>query len=155
MIDRNFLDESKEIRIVCEFLQLKGFEDIKPSQQTNKYDIFDIYATKNGINYVIESKARSYKHNEFGDIFVEKLKLEEYKRRLEKDKNLRGLVFNLYSDNVIACNFITNYFREKTFLGPKTTSFENNEYVKKIGLLYKQKGLYNFEYDEENDEYKF
>lgn len=155
MIDRNFLDESKEIRIVCEFLQLKGFENIKPSQQTNKYDIFDIYATKNDINYVIESKARSYKHNEFGDIFVEKLKLEEYKRRLERDKNLRGLVFNLYSDNVIACNFITNYFREKTFWGPKTTSFENNEYVEKKGLLYKQKGLYNFKYDKENDEYKF
>lgn len=148
MLDRQYIKEKSEIDIICEFLRQKGFDEITPTQEINKYDIFDIYAKKDGYDYVIETKARSYKHNEFGDIFVEKLKIEEYKRRLEKNKNLRGLVFNLYSDNVIACNFITNYFREKTFLGPKTTSFENNEYVEKIGLLYKQKGLYSFEYDE-------
>ena len=155
MLDRQYIEEKIEIEIICEFLRQKGFDEITPTQEINKYDRFDIYAKKDGYDYVIETKARSFPHNKYCDILVDKLKLDGYLRRREKNNKLRGLVFNIYNDNTLACNTITDYFKAAEFMGPKTTLFENNEYVKKIGLLYKQKCLYNFEYDKENDEYKF
>lgn len=142
MLDRQYIKEKSEIEIICEFLRQKGFDEITPTQEINKYDIFDIYAKKDGYDYVIETKARSIPHNKYCDILVEKLKLDEYLRRKEKNNKLRGLVFNIYNDDILACNIITDYFKEAEFTGPRTTSFNNNEYVTKKGLFYKQKRLY-------------
>ena len=144
MLDRQYIKEKSEIEIICEFLRQKGFDEITPTQEINKYDIFDIYAKKDGYDYVIETKARSIPHNKYCDILVEKLKLEEYLRRKEKNNKLRGLVFNIYNDDILACNIITDYFKEAEFMGPRTTSFNNNEYVTKNGLFYKQRRLYKF-----------
>ena len=142
MLDRQYIKEKNEIEIICEFLKQKGFDEITPTQEINKYDIFDIYAKKDGYDYVIETKARSIPHNKYCDILVEKLKLDEYLRRREKNNKLRGLVFNIYNDDILACNIITDYFKVAEFMGPKTTSFNNNEYVTKKGLFYKQRRLY-------------
>lgn len=142
MLDRQYIKEKSEIEIICEFLRQKGFDEITPTQEIDKYDIFDIYAKKDGYDYVIETKARSIPHNKYCDILVEKLKLEEYLRRREKNNKLRGLVFNIYNDDILACNIITDYFKEAEFTGPRTTSFNNNEYVTKKGLFYKQRRLY-------------
>ncbi len=142
MLDRQYIKEKNEIEIICEFLRQKGFDKITPTQEIDKYDIFDIYAKKDGYDYVIETKARSIPHNKYCDILVEKLKLDEYLRRKEKNNKLRGLVFNIYNDDILACNIITDYFKEAEFTGPRTTSFNNNEYVTKKGLFYKQRRLY-------------
>lgn len=153
MLDRQFMKESREIEIICEFLESKGFENITPSQQTNQFDIFDIYAKKYGYDFVIESKARSIPHNKYCDILVEKLKLDEYLRRKKKNNKLRGLVFNIYNDDTLACNIITDYFKVAEFFGPKTTGFNNNEYVTKKGVYYKQRRLYKFNI--KNNKYEF
>ena len=153
MLDRKFMREKTEIEIICDFLKSKGFENITPSQQTNQFDIFDIYAKKNGYDFVIESKSRSIPHNKYFDILVEKLKLEEYLRRKEKNNKLRGLVFNIYNDDILACNTITDYFKVAEFFGPKTTGFTNNEYVTKKGVYYKQRRLYKI--NRKNNNYEF
>ena len=154
MLDRQYIKEKSEIEIICEFLKQKGFDEITPTQEIDKYDIFDIYAKKDGYDYVIETKARSIPHNKYCDILVEKLKLDEYLRRKEKNNKLRGLVFNIYNDDILACNIITNYFKEAEFTGPRTTSFNNNEYVTKKGLFYTQKRLYKINRKNNND-YEF
>ena len=154
MLDKQYIKEKSEIDIICEFLRQKGFDEITPTQEIDKYDIFDIYAKKDGYDYVIETKARSIPHNKYCDILVEKLKLEEYLRRREKNNKLRGLVFNIYNDDILACNIITDYFKEAEFTGPKTTSFNNNEYVTKKGLFYKQKRLYKIN-RKNNNYYEF
>ena len=153
MLDRKFMKEKNEIEIICEFLRQKGFEKITPSQQTNQFDIFDIYAKKYGYDFVIETKARSIPHNKYCDILVEKLKLDEYIRRREKNNKLRGLVFNIYNDDTLACNIITDYFKVAEFMGPRTTGFTNNEYVTKKGVYYTQKRLYKI--NRKNNNYEF
>lgn len=154
MLDRQYIKERIEIEIICEFLRQKGFDEITPTQETNKYDRFDIYAKKDGYDYVIETKARSFPHNRFCDILVEKLKLDGYLRRREKNNKLRGLVFNIYNDNTLACNIITDYFKTAEFIGPKTTAFTNNEYVTKKGVYYKQRHLYKFNIKNNNYEFE-
>lgn len=154
MLDRQYIKEKNEIDIICEFLKQKGFDEITPTQEIDKYDIFDIYAKKDGCDYVIETKARSIPHNKYCDILVEKLKLDEYLRRREKNNKLRGLVFNIYNDDILACNIITDYFKVAEFMGPKTTSFNNNEYVTKKGVFYKQRRLYKIN-RKDNNNYEF
>ena len=154
MLDRQYIKEKNEIKIICEFLKQKGFDKITPTQEIDKYDIFDIYAKKDGYDFVIETKARSIPHNKYSDILVEKLKLDEYLRRREKNNKLRGLVFNIYNDDILACNIITDYFKVAEFMGPKTTSFENNEYVTKKGVYYKQRRLYKIN-RKDNNNYEF
>lgn len=153
MLDRQYIEEKIEIEIICEFLRQKGFDEITPTQEIDKYDRFDIYAKKDGYDYVIETKARSFPHNKYGDILVDKLKLDGYLIRREKNNKLRGLVFNIYNDNTLACNIITDYFKAAEFRGPKTTAFTNNEYVTKKGVYYKQRHLYKF--NRKNNNYEF
>ena len=67
--------------VFIKFLEAIKAEDIQPSQGNC---CIDVVFTLKGIRIAAELKRRTFAHDKFGDILVEKLKRDAARRRIEK-----------------------------------------------------------------------
>ena len=127
--------ESKEL--VINFLSSIGLSSYD-FDEVDQYHYVDLSCTISDKRVAIEVKEREYKSNTFGDILIEKQKVD----KANKDKNFDTvLAINIYKDNVLAISNIKNG-KSKWLKCPETSCFNRREYVWKECWLMPQSKKY-------------
>lgn len=122
-------------QIVQSFLSSIGlssydFDDI------DQYKYVDLSCTISDKRVAIEVKEREYTSTTFGDILIEKQKVD----KADKDENFDTvLAVNIFKDNVLAISNIKNG-SSKWLKCPETSYFDRKEYVwKECWIMPQQK----------------
>lgn len=114
--------ESKET--VQAFLSSYGLSSYD-FDEIDQYKYVDLSCTIHDKRVAIEVKSREYTSTTFGDILIEKQKVD----KAEKDENFDSvLAINIFKDNILAISNIKNG-KSKWLKCPETSHFGRREYV--------------------------
>lgn len=138
-----FLTEKDSIDYFCKRLEQAGYENINPTQSSDKYCYYDIQAEKNNIKYRFELKRRNYTSNKFGDSICEKWKYDNFVDDIRNGLFNRGVLVSFF-DDVFTMDDITKPYDVDFIYANKTTEFENRDIVEKTMVHYKQTKKCNY-----------
>ena len=115
--------ESKQL--VIDYFKNNISVDCYDFDEVDQYHYVDLSCEISGKRVAIEVKEREYTSNTFGDILIEKQKVD----KANKDENFDSvLAINIYKDNVLAISNIKNG-KSKWLKCPVTSCFNRREYV--------------------------
>lgn len=126
------LDDSKSRKIVKAYFEENGWS-CKDTEQSCRWDIT---ATKDDKDLLIEVKARSCKSTAFGDTIVDESKYEYL-----KDK--KAVIINMYSDGKMALHWVNEPHKIIVKYAPKST-FDDGPMIYKNLCSYTNKNLVDF-----------
>lgn len=138
-----FNTEKDSIDYFCKRLEQAGYNNINPTQATNKYCYYDIQAEKNNIIFRFELKRRNYTSDRFGDSICEKWKYDNFVDEINKGIFQKGVLVSLFSD-ILTLDDITKPYDIDYIYANKTTEFENRNIVEKTMVHYKQTKKCNY-----------
>lgn len=117
--------------LLISILTHNGYTNIIDTDINNKYEHWDVEATKNGKKYLFECKSRRFEHTKYGDNCVEQLKYEKMNEAIENRYAYKAFVISFFSDNYVAINNIyDNHYINQRY-APKTTDFKKTDKVLK------------------------
>ena len=124
-------------QLVINFLSSIGLSSYD-FDEVDQYKYVDLSCTISDKRVAIEVKEREYTSNTFGDILIEKQKVD----KANKDENFDTvLAINIYKDNVLAISNIKNG-KSKWLKCPATSCFNRRDYVWKECWLMPQTKKY-------------
>ena len=125
-------------QLVMDFFKNNLSVECYDFDEVDQYKYVDLSCTISNKRVAIEVKEREYTSNTFGDIMIEKQKVD----KANKDENFDSvLAINIYKDNVLAISNIKNG-KSKWLKCPETSCFNRREYVWKECWLMPQTKKY-------------
>ena len=119
----NNIDKDSK-QLVINFLSSIGLSSYD-FDEVDQYHYVDLSCEISGKRVAIEVKEREYTSTIFGDILIEKQKVD----KANKDENFDTvLAINIYKDNVLAISNIKNG-KSKWLKCPETSCFNRRDYV--------------------------
>lgn len=123
--------------LLISILHHNGYTNIIDTDINNKYEHWDVEATKNGKKYLFECKSRRFEHTKYGDNCVEELKYKTITEAIESGYAQKGYVISFFADNYVAINNIYDEHETNQRYAPKTTDFKKTDKVLKTFCDYK------------------
>lgn len=117
--------DKKSVDLTAKILEKKGFTDVKPTYDTDQFAQCDIMAHKDGL-VLVEVKHRLMASDKWGDVIIDKHKLDYMKSEIEKGNAVNGYVFEYYWDGVgfaVDVNTFLEKGTEQKMCKQKTTVF--------------------------------
>ena len=117
--------DKKSVDLTARILEKKGYTDVKPTYKSDQYDQCDIRAYKDGV-VVVECKQRRMSSDKWGDVIIDKHKLDYMKSEIENGNAVNGLVFEYYWDGKAFCVDVETFLKkgtEQKMSKQKTTMF--------------------------------
>lgn len=138
-----FETEKDSIDFTIQFLEKRGFKNIIPTQESDRFCYYDLQAEKNDKKYRFEVKRRKMDSTVFNDAIIEQYKYDKFIDSLNKKEIDYACLITYFTDCITVSNISKPKYKFNALIQHQTEFNDHNKINKNI-ISYNQDKKYEY-----------